>query len=477
MNINLINDIDEKNSTIWLVNSLADAEKLDIDTIPSDVYASHLSAKKPVVVNAPNKVTAVVQILTLDGNKNAENLRVIGHSIANQINYNQLDSVQIVSENAGHVVDISEGIILGLYKFNKYISDSKPNTLETINICCSNLSDTDLAELKVVCKGVYSTRDLVNEPQSYLTATQLSEEIAILSKDAGFSLEVFNKKKIESLKMGGLLAVNKGSIEPPTFNIMEHKPDNAVNAKPYVLVGKGVVYDTGGLSLKSTGKNMDFMKSDMAGSAAVIGTVYSVAKNNLPIWVIGLVPATDNRPSGDAYAPGDVITMFNGKTVEVLNTDAEGRLILADALTYAIKYDPELVIDMATLTGSAARTFGTQAIVSMGNASHEVHSELKKSGFAVHERLAELPFFDEYWDMLKSDIADLTNLGAPEGGAITAGKFLEYFTKNEKGDNAYPYLHLDIAGPAFLHSADKYRTIGGSGIGVRLLYHFLKSRC
>jgi leucyl aminopeptidase len=368
----------------------------------------------------------------------------------------------------------TEGLVLANYQFNKYFTDKKDNSLSEINIVCDGVSKKDIEELTNVSEAVYHARTLVNEPQHFLTASQLSEEIKSLSKEAGFTVEVFTKKKIETLKMGGLLAVNKGSVEPPTFNILEYKPKNPSNKKPIVLVGKGVVYDTGGLSLKPTAGSMDFMKSDMGGSAAVIGALYATAKNKLDVWVVGLIPATDNRPSGAAYAPGDVITMYNGKTVEVLNTDAEGRMILADALTYAIKYNPELVIDLATLTGMAARTVGHHATVSMGTADKETHESLKESGFAVYERLAEMPFFDEYFDMLKSDIADVKNIGGMNAGAITAGKFLEMFTKNEKGEHAYPWIHLDIAGPAFLSSEDAYRGKNGSGVGIRLLYNFIK---
>ena len=268
--------------------------------------------------------------------------------------------------------------------------------------------------------------------------------------------------------MGGLLAVNQGSIDPPTFSIMNWKPKGATNKKPIVIIGKGIVYDTGGLSLKPTPNSMDLMKSDMGGSAAVVGAIIAIAKAKLNIHVIGLVPATDNRPSGNAYAPGDVITMHDGTSVEVLNTDAEGRLILADALSYAKKYDPELVIDLATLTGAAARAIGKQGIVAMGNDENTM-AALKVSGDEVHERLAEFPFWDEYAEDLKSNIADLKNLGGPEAGAITAGKFLEHFTN-------YPYTHLDIAGPAFMLSPFNYRGIGGTGVGVRLLFNFLKNK-
>ena len=214
---------------------------------------------------------------------------------------------------------------------------------------------------------------------------------------------------------------------------------------------------------------MDYMKSDMAGAAAVIGIIYAAAKNKLPVYIIGLIPSTDNRPDGNAYVPGDVVRMYDGTTVEVLNTDAEGRMILADALSWAKKYKPQLVINIATLTGSAQMTLGKYGIAAMGNADRNVFAELAECGEKVYERVAELPFWDDYNETLKSDIADLKNVGGKYAGAITGGKFLERFTD-------YPFIHLDIAGPSFNRSEDAYRGKGGSGICVRLLYEFLKTR-
>ncbi len=363
-----------------------------------------------------------------------------------------------------------EGMILGNYQFLKYKTgeNRKENSLEEIGVYDKTLQEEDIEELLIITEAVYHTRDFVNEPDSYMTAVQLAEEAKVLCHDSGAKIEVFNKKKIESLKMGGLLAVNRGSIDPPTFTIMEWKPAEAINSKPYIFVGKGVVYDTGGLSLKPS-NFMDTMKSDMAGAAAVIGGIYAISKAKLPVWVVGLVPATDNRPDGNAYTPGDVVTMFDGSTVEVLNTDAEGRMILADALHYAKKYEPKLVIDIATLTGAAARAIGSVAMVGMKVKSDGEFTELSKSGDRVHERIVEFPMWDEYGEMLKSEIADRKNIGGAEAGAITAGKFLEHFTD-------YPYIHLDIAGPSFISKPSSYRTTGGTGIGVRLFYDFIKSK-
>lgn len=362
---------------------------------------------------------------------------------------------------------LAEGAMLGNYQFLRYFSEKskKANTLKLIQIEAA--SSEVIEHLESIWSGVSYARDLINTPVWDLTAPDLAESAKATGKKFGFSVEVLNKKKIESLKMGGILAVNKGSIDPPVFIIMEHKPEKPRNKKPVVLVGKGVVFDTGGLSLKPTAGSMDEMKCDMSGAAAVIATMCAIAQADLPVHVVGLVPATDNRPGGNAVTPGDVITISDGTTVEVLNTDAEGRLILADALHYAKKYKPELVIDLATLTGAAARAIGKYGIVAMGNAGEETWHRLEACGDNVYERLVRFPFWDEYKDLLKSSIADMKNIGGVEAGAITAGKFLEHFTD-------YPYIHLDIAGPAFVAGDDGYIKTGGTGVGVRLLFDFLK---
>ncbi len=397
-----------------------------------------------------------------------EKYRRCGASICARLNLLKKKEVTIYSTVVNVLMAFSEGLILSNYKFSKYKA-SNENSLLQVSLSTENNITNEINELSILMDAVAKTRDLVNEPVLYLTAEQLSEEITKLGNEAGFKTEVFNKSKIQSLKMGGLIAVNTGSPNPPTFTILEYKPADAINKKPIILVGKGVVYDTGGLSLKPTEHSMDMMKCDMAGAGAVVGAFYAVAKNKLPIYIIGLIPATENRPDGNAITPGDIITMHNGKTVEILNTDAEGRLILADALSYAKKYDPELVIDLATLTGSAVRAVGKEAIVYMGTADINTKVALEKTGMEVFERLVEFPLWDDYDEHIQSDIADLKNIGSSDAGAITAGKFLQHFT-------TYPWLHLDIAAGAFMTSPFHYWPKGGTGLGVRLLYNFLKNK-
>jgi leucyl aminopeptidase len=393
--------------------------------------------------------------------------RVAGSILVNALKKYKFDELGIwFPHNKNLILAYIEGFMLSAYTFEVYKSDKEDLIDMQIQVLLSAISQTDIDELLSLVEGVYLARDLVNEPGSNLTAVELSNRIEKAGKSSGFYTETLNKAKIESLKMGGLLAVNRGSLDPPTFTIMEWKPKNPVNKKPIVLVGKGVVFDTGGLSLKPTANSMDHMKCDMSGAATVAGVMYAIAKSDFNVHVVGLVPATDNRPGQNAYYPGDVINMYDGSTVEVLNTDAEGRMLLADALAYAKNYDPQLVIDIATLTGSSAMAIGKYGIVSFSN-SDEDENLLSKSGEAVYERLVRFPIWEEYAELIKSDIADVKNIGGPQGGAITAAKFLERFTD-------YNWIHLDIAGPAFIQKDYKYFTKGGTAIGVRLIFDFLK---
>ena len=411
-------------------------------------------------------------VKSLDDEKAVEKIRQAAAKIFKKTEGRKIKNLVVndMTENQFLCLPFAEGFVLAAYRFDKYFTnkDEEKSTVEQISLISSYIDNATIEQLQNVISAVYKTRNLVNEPVSFLTAKEFASQMNQMGQEAGFRVEVFGKKKIESLKMGGLLAVNKGSFDEPTFTIMEWKPKNAINKKPFVFVGKGVVFDTGGLSLKPTAGSMDEMKCDMAGGAAVAGAMYAIAKNKLPVWVVGLVPATDNRPGNKAYAPQDVVTMHNGMTVEVLNTDAEGRMLLADALSYAQKYNPEVVIDLATLTGSAHAAIGPNAIVGMTNDNETDNFKvLKKAGDIQHERIVEFPFWDEYAESLKSDVADMKNIGGKVAGAITAGKFLEKFTD-------YPYIHLDIAGPAYLTKADGYYPVGGTGVGVTLLHKFMQ---
>lgn len=404
-----------------------------------------------------------------DACQRREKCRMAGDKIQCFLNEHKVSRVTLFDVDPGNegTIALLEGMALGSYQFYKYKTDREGlNTLNEIAIFSGKIGKREVAELNALLSGVNFARDLVNEPNSYLTATMLTKEIESAAAKTGIMVEVLSRKKLEALKMGGLLGVNKGSHEPPQFIILEYKSGRKKNRKPLVLVGKGILYDTGGMNLK-TGPHMENMKNDMAGGAAVAGAMLAVARAKLPVHVVGLIPATDNRPGPQAIVSGDILKMHNGMTVEVIDTDAEGRLILADALSYAKRFDPELTIDLATLTGSAVRAIGKRAIAGMQSDAGNEFDRLKACGAEVYERIVELPLWDDYGEELKSQVADMKNLGGPEAGAITAGKFLQKFT-------SYPYIHLDIAGPAFLDKRDSYRGQGATGVGVRLLVEFLK---
>lgn len=425
----------------------------------NQVFCSHSAANSVVVAQLNQKKT--------DSESNhLEDLRRLGAKAFGLIASEKVSEIQFVTDHSepSEVFSFLEGLVLGSYRYEKFKTKKAEHVLKSIRVT-GGIDAAALKELTNTCEAVFLARDLVNEPVITLNAENFSKAMSNAGNTAGFNTTVLDKKAIEALKMGGVLGVNRGSIDPPTFNIMEWKPENAKNEKPLVLVGKGIVYDTGGNNLK-TGGHMLTMKSDMGGGAAVTGAMYAIAKNKLPLWVVGLVPATDNRIGKNALVADDVITMSDGTSVEVKNTDAEGRLVLADALVYAKKYNPELVIDMATLTGAGAAITGPFGIA-MVHASKNHVNTLNQAGEATYERLAELPFWREYDELLKSDIADISNLGGPIGGSTTAGKFLHHFTD-------YEWIHLDIAGPAYLDKPSDYKTVGGTGVGVRLIYDFAK---
>ncbi len=465
-------EVNQQNNLVFLVDDLTLLNDFGFDEKEID-YTKNKISKKESLIHL-NKLTQQIFILysTEKGNEENEKVRKNGNSIFKKLKDEDADKITVVDilGDKDIVVSLLDGLVLSTYSFEHYKTESmdQKKSLDEITVSSPAITGCELNELNNLYEAVFKTRDLVNQPVDRLNAVQLADYILEHSESAGYKARVFNKEKIKALKFGGLLGVNKGSIDPPTFTTMEWKPDNAVNEKPYVLVGKGVVFDTGGINLKTPPGSLDTMKCDMGGAASVFGTIMALAKNNIPVNIIGLIPATDNRPGENAYVPGDILTMHNGLTVEVLNTDAEGRLILADALSYANKYEPELIIDLATLTGSAVMAIGEYATVGMGTADDEVFNELEKQGYSTHERVVKFPFWSDYDELIKSDIADLKNIGGREAGAITAGKFLSNFVK-------HPWIHLDIAGPSFHLKESSYRGKGASGVGVRLLYNFFKS--
>ena len=363
-----------------------------------------------------------------------------------------------------------EGALLAGYQFNKYRSNAKPPAeIKTLTLFSAGLRPSaalkrsiDSAETAVA--GAFLARDLVNEPPSIATARFLGEQAEQHCRGRGLSAEVWDKRKIQAMKMAGLLAVNRGSHEEPRFIKLHYKPAGKPRKK-IVLVGKGITFDSGGLSLKPS-KSMETMKLDMAGGAAVIAAMSCLPKLGLDVEVTGYVPTTDNLPGHNAQKPGDIIRYRNGKTIEVLNTDAEGRLILADALALGVEQKPDYMINLATLTGACMVALGTQVGGLFSN-DQPLADALLRSAAEAGEKLWQLPLVKEYKDMIKSSVADMKNIGGAHGGAITAALILQEFV------GQVPWAHLDIAGPAFAESDNALGAKGGTGFGVRTLLKFL----
>lgn len=370
---------------------------------------------------------------------------------------------------------LCEGVFLTQYNTKKYQAKNDFHTLnETIFFTDSpkytREANDALKDAKTICDAVLVARDLENEPSNYLTPEKFAEYVKKSSAKAGYSVTVFDEKKIAQLNMGGVLNVGKGSVNPPRFLILQYFGSNK-SEKPVVLVGKGVTFDSGGISIKPS-QGMDAMKMDMGGAAAVVGAFEAIARLKYKMNVIGLIPAVENMPDGNAYKPGDVLKSYGGITVEIDNTDAEGRLVLADALEYAANYKPKAVIDVCTLTGAAIICFGHLLAGLMGN-DKDLNKKIFESGEKTYERVWELPLYDEYDKLMKSDIADIKNAGpARQAGTIMGGIFLKKFVQDK-----YPWAHLDIASVAFNlgENTEEYQTPGATGYGVRLFVELLKN--
>jgi leucyl aminopeptidase len=366
-----------------------------------------------------------------------------------------------------------EGVYLGLYQFTPFktldiesirtvdefvIYEEEKERYERISLSAKT-ADT-------ICRAVCFARDIVSMPANNMTPTDLANEALNISKKRKtVTCKIIDENQMKKLGMNALLGVAKGSDEPAKFIILEYKGTKRSIA-PIVLVGKGLTFDSGGISLKPAEK-MDEMKTDMAGAAAVLGAIQAVSDLQLQVHVVGLVPTTENLPSGKAYKPGDILKSLSGKTIEVLNTDAEGRLILADALAYADRFKPAAVIDIATLTGACIVALGEQVIGMMGT-DDELKKKIRLSADKTGERVWELPLWEDYHELIKSDVADFKNSAGRPAGTITAAAFLSKFT----GD--YPWVHLDIAGPAWTTKDRPYIPKGASGVGVRLFTELLR---
>lgn len=371
------------------------------------------------------------------------------------------DSVQAVVEGTG----------LALYEFTFLKSDANNNgkKIDEVTIMLSSSSrlkeaEVGLAAGKAIVAGTSLTRDLVNWPGNYATPTYLAQQAQKLAESTGMTCQVLEESAMKELGMGGLLGVARGSDQPAKFIILEHNAART-DLDTIILVGKGVTFDSGGISIKAA-DDMDRMRSDMAGSAAVFGAMLAVATLGLPLHVVALVPSAENMPDGRAMKPGDILRMMNGKTVEVINTDSEGRLVLADALCYAARYNPKLVVDIATLTGARTIALGDQAIGLFSN-DEDLVKRFSVAGVKTWERIWQMPLFEEYADNLKSFAADMKHQGGKGGGACIAAAFLNKFV-------SYPWVHMDVAGLVSSENEKPYTPRWATGLGARILTQVLR---
>ena len=368
---------------------------------------------------------------------------------------------------------VAEGSLLGLYQYTpfKTVGREDLKDMEQLNIITDekdfSLIESAIKKAQIITQAVYFARDLVSAPSNEMTPSIMAQKAREIARKKNVSCKVLDKEKMKEMGMNALLAVASGSNEEPKFIILEYAGGKK-SAAPIVLVGKGLTFDSGGISIKPSDK-MEEMKSDMSGGAAVMGVIMAAADLHLPLNIIGFIPATENMPGGTAYKPGDILKSYSGKTIEVLNTDAEGRLILADALAYASEFKPEAVIDVATLTGACIVALGDDVIGMLGT-DDKLKSEIDRAAQATGELVWELPLWEGYHELIKSDIADYKNSSGRAAGTITAAAFLSKFA----GDA--PWVHLDIAGPAWTNKEKNYIPKGASGVAVRLLVEFLRNR-
>lgn len=365
-----------------------------------------------------------------------------------------------------------EGSLLALYRFDadKQTSET-PHIIDALSVVEFDPAKIGAIEAgsrqaEAIAAGVALARDLVNMPPNVATPTKMADTAVAIANDHNFKIIVGDRAWAAEHKMGAFLAVAKGAGEPPKFIVLEHNGDRE-DLDTIVLVGKGITFDTGGISIKPTA-NMGAMKSDMGGAAAVLGAMKVVGALNLPLRIIGITPCTENMPDANAYRPADVITASNGTTIEIISTDAEGRMVLADGLVYAKRYNPKAVIDLATLTGACVVALGSGMAAGLFSTEDGLRDKLVAAGTAVHERVWPLPLWDDYKEAIKSDVADIKNAGGRFGGVATSAIFLKQFI-------AYPWVHLDIAGMALSEKGNAYIPRGGTGYGVRLLVQFLRS--
>lgn len=357
-----------------------------------------------------------------------------------------------------------EGILLGLYSFRIYQSKEHSHQVTQVSLLTTEGQKPEfkqaLQRAQALAEGTNFARTLINEPPNVLSPIELANRASAMAKEVGLECDIFDKAKIEELGMGGLLAVSQGSTNPPRFIVLRYR-GGASTDKGMAFVGKGITFDTGGISIKP-GAGMDEMKGDMGGAAAVIGAMQAIAQIKPAINVTGIVPTCDNMPSGSAYVPGNIVRIMNGKTIEIINTDAEGRLVLADGLSYATQEGFSPILDLATLTGAMVVALG-HSMTGVFSNDEQLTKNIIAAGQAAGEKYWPMPLDEEYGEYIKSEIADIKQTGGREAGSVTAAKILENFV------GTTTWAHLDIAGTSYVDSVKAYQEKGGTGVGVRTL--------
>ena len=389
------------------------------------------------------------------------------------VSFGLTDDLPLQGEALGEA--IVSGLLLGDYRFLRYrttLSDAEAFEIDTVSVLVADEAvasvTTGVTTGAAVAGGVLLARDLVNIPGVDKTPPSLAAQaVALGERNPSVSVTVLDEVEVEAQGFGGVLAVGKGSDSPPRFIIMEYGAQ-LTDVPTVCLVGKGLTFDSGGLNIK-VGDFMTTMKNDMGGSAAVFGAVQAAAQLELPLHVVGLVPSAENMPSGRSYRPGDVVKTLSGSTIEILNTDAEGRVILSDGLHYAQRYSPDAIVELSTLTGAIIVALASHATGLMAT-DQALADALLAAGVTAGDRAWQLPLWDEYREMVKSEIADVKNLAGAAGGSITAGAFLAHFA----GD--FPFAHLDIAGTGWVDKPNKaYQAAGGTGAGVALVVQYVRT--
>ena len=434
-------------------------------------------------VNDGDKLLKIMLLGIGDGKKlNEDKFRQLGGIIslkAKELNFHNVIISNFYSSST-NIKSIIEGLVLSLYEFNKFKEDKADKSLPTfyenysvslITTDDSNLgNEIEIGKIVNICEAVFYARDLANSPPNVIDPNALANSAKTLEKMKNIHVDILNQNQIKDLGMNGIISVGKGSENEPKLIIVEYNNSTTFKDKPIVLVGKAVTFDTGGISIKPSDR-MDEMKFDKSGGCTVLGIMKALGNLDLQINVVAIIPAVENMLSGSSYRPGDIIRMYNGKTVEVLNTDAEGRMILADALAYGVaKYSPKYILDFATLTGACIIALGTNIAGIIGN-DDKLINKLVSLSSSTGEKIWQLPLSEEFSDLIKSNVATIKNIGGRTGGTITAAAFLSHFVSD------VPWAHFDIAGTAWTQdgTADKsYNPKGSTGFGIRTIIEFLE---